>query len=145
MHQFVHLNGYSLHLAATRKKEARTLGDVMGEMLRQPGYCSHLEIPRKPVHVYGHYPEQILPWVEAQHAKQTISGRHLRKDSWVALVGVSSWPVPAEKVRASMEETERFKAWQQRDVAWVRKTFQGAQILSVVLHTDERYFPPQHG
>jgi hypothetical protein len=140
MHQFVHVNGYGLNLAATRKKEARTFGQVVGEMLRHPGHCAHVAQPRKPVHVIGHDPKKVLGWVQRQHTRQTVNGRHLRKDAWVALVGVSSWPVAAEQVRTSIAEANRFKIWQVRDVAWLRRQFPTAAAFLVVLHTDENFF-----
>ena len=139
MHQFVHINGYGLHLAATRKKEAHTLGQVFREMLREQGFYGHLSNPRPPIRVTGNDPHTLLSWVERQHARQTVGGRHLRKDCWVALVGVTSWPVQAAKVRSSMAEVERFKAWQKLDVAWLRRQFPHAAAFSVVLHTDENF------
>jgi hypothetical protein len=139
MHQFVHVNGYGLHLAKTRKREARTFSQVMGEMLRQPGYCDHVTSVRKPIHVAGHDPNTLLDYVQRHAARQTVNGRHLRKDGWVALVGISSWPVPAAKVRASMEEADRFKLWQRHDVAWLLRQFPKSAAFSVVLHTDESF------
>ena len=88
--------------------------------------------------VTGTDPGALLTWVERQHVRQTVNGRHLRSDAWVALVGVSSWPILAEQVRSSMAEANRFKDWQRREVAWLRKTF-GNCMRSVVLHTDEQF------
>ena len=85
MHQFVHINGYGLHLAATRKKEAYTLGQVFREMLRgarllRPPFQSASRQFVSRVTTRTLY----LAGLNAKHARQTAGGRHPRKDCWVA-------------------------------------------------------------
>ncbi|WP_043342439.1 hypothetical protein [Belnapia moabensis] len=87
LHQFVHVAGFGLQVAASRKKNAHSLRGIIGEMMRQPGHCPHVATPRKPVQVYGTDPAALLTWIEEQHATQRLRGRRLRKDAWVALVG----------------------------------------------------------
>ena len=131
-YQFAHLNMYS------RKADGTGVGTdfVFGEVMREPGFCYHVEHPEEPILVYG----MSVPDLKSLHddraskAKTTnVKGqrRGIRKDQKTLATVILSHPGDADGV-ASVDE------WQARSIEWLKSKY-GDDLKTVVCHNDESY------
>ena len=131
-YQFAHLNMYS------RKADGTGVGTdfVFGEVMREPGFCYHVEHPEEPILVYG----MSVPDLKSLHddraskAKTTnVKGqrRGIRKDQKTLATVILSHPGDADGV-ASVDE------WQARSIEWLKAKY-GDDLKTVIRHEDESY------
>jgi hypothetical protein len=119
------------------KKPKATMSDVLAEVMRDDGHCSHVESPAPPNFLYGNednlraIPLEIELNIEAHQAKH--GGRVLRKDAHVMLAGVASFP------REKMEEDPvRYQKWKDSNLDYLKKKY-GKSLKAVVEHLDEEH------
>lgn len=119
------------------KKPKATVSDVLAEVMREDGHCSHVESPQPPNFLYGNadtvkaIPLEIELNIEAHQAKH--GGRVLRKDAHVLLAGVASFP------REKMEsDPVRYQKWKDSNLDFLKKKY-GNNLKAVVEHLDEEH------
>lgn len=127
-----------------RESEKWSINDIVGELLREPGHCGHVDAPEPPVHVWGLHPSQLRGREKALHenaSRVTETYTRLGKDLTRAqksstptlLMAIASWPSP------SMVRTDERDRWERR-VIRAAKSRWGAMLRSVVAHTDEGHY-----
>ena len=113
-YQFAHVETYSLHGSTMKQKKGQarsTVGDVIGEAMRDDGHVSHLlkagYTPAPPTFLHGDeaalrsIPDKIQQQLDAYNA--TSGKAKTRKDMHTLLAGVDSFPreVMAQKLGVS--------------------------------------------
>ena len=123
--------------AAKIPKPKATVGDVLGEVMRDAGNCPHVANPQPPNFLYGNednlraIPLEIEINIEAHQAKH--GGRVLRKDAHVLLAGVASFP------RELMEsDPDRYQKWKDANLDFLKRKY-GKSLKAVVEHLDEEH------
>lgn len=128
MHQFIHINSYSLTTPKKAKEGGHSVRSIVGEANREPGNHPHVKNPQPPVLLHGKPLELLESTCEAWASSMTdASGRKLRKDALCLVAGVVSAPA---------EIGEGWQAFRDESVAWLRRKY-GDQLQTVVEHTDE--------
>lgn len=128
MHQFIHINSYSLTTPKKAKEGGHSVRSIVGEANREPGNHPHVKDPQPPVLLHGKPLELLESTCESWASSMTDSkGRKLRKDALCLVAGVVSAPA---------EIGEGWQAFRDDSVAWLRKKY-GDQLQTVVEHTDE--------
>jgi hypothetical protein len=121
-----------------------SIDSAVGELLREPGYCGHVEFSQPPVHIYGLRPEQlrererqIYEGAEGVTEAYTRRGRiHTRKQKSstpTLLLAVASWPEP------NMLPTAERDRWVRRIVRLTKSRW-GHMVRGVYAHVDESFF-----
>ena len=131
-YQFAHLNVYS------RKADKTGVNTdfVFGEVMREAGFCNHVEHPEEPVLAYGMSVADLkrLHDERAGEARTTNAkgqSRSIRKDQKTLVTVILSHPGDADGV-ASVDE------WQARSIEWLKAKY-GDDLKTVVRHNDESY------
>lgn len=128
MHQFIHINSYSLTTPKKAKEGGHSVRSIVGEANREPGNHPHVKDPQPPVLLHGKPLELLESTCETWASSVTdASGRKLRKDALCLVAGVVSAPA---------EIGEGWQAFRDDSVAWLRRKY-GDQLQTVVEHTDE--------
>lgn len=128
MHQFIHINSYSLTTPKKAKEGGHSVRSIVGEANREPGNHPHVKEPQPPVLLHGKPLELLESTCETWASSMTdAKGRKLRKDALCLVAGVVSAPA---------EIGEGWQAFRDDSVAWLRKKY-GDQLQTVVEHTDE--------
>lgn len=128
MHQFIHINSYSLTTPKKAKEGGHSVRSIVGEANREPGNHPHVKQPQPPVLLHGKTLDQLESTCESWAASMTdAKGRKMRKDALCLVAGVVS--APAE-IGAGWE------AFRDESVAWLKRKY-GDQLQTVVEHTDE--------
>lgn len=128
MHQFIHINSYSLTTPKKAKEGGHSVRSIVGEANREPGNHPHVKDPQPPVLLHGKPLELLESTCETWASSMTdAKGRKLRKDALCLVAGVVSAPA---------EIGEGWQAFRDDSVAWLRKKY-GDQLQTVVEHTDE--------
>lgn len=128
MHQFIHINSYSLTTPKKTKEGGHSVRSIVGEANREPGNHPHVKNPQPPVLLHGKPLELLESTCETWASSMTdAKGRKLRKDALCLVAGVVSAPA---------EIGEGWQAFRDDSVAWLRKKY-GDQLQTVVEHTDE--------
>lgn len=128
MHQFIHINSYSLTTPKKAKEGGHSVRSIVGEANREPGNHPHVKDPQPPVLLHGKTLELLESTCETWASSMTdAKGRKLRKDALCLVAGVVSAPA---------EIGEGWQAFRDDSVAWLRKKY-GDQLQTVVEHTDE--------
>lgn len=137
--QFYHVD--TIARQSPRKATVRqwSVREIAAEAARSAASCRHVAVPRPPVRLFGAAPED-LPCVVDQrvYGATDAKGRKLRRDAKVLLAGVASFPVPLDSVKRSHIAAERYRAWAQQAVEWLRKEY-GRALVSIICHHDENY------
>lgn len=113
-----------------------SVGDVIGEALRDEGCTPHIDEPMPPNYLYGNedavrnLPVQIElrcnEWTRLGHAT-------VRKDAHVLLAGIASY------AREDMEaDPKGYQKWKEANITFLKKKF-GDQLQAVVEHLDEEH------
>lgn len=122
-----------------------SIGGVLGELLREPGYCGHVVAPHPPVHVWGIEPCALRDRERALYAAAAkISKPYRRKDGVVLqrcqpasepilLMAVASWPEP------SITPTAERERWERRVIRTARSRW-GSRLRGVYAHVDETFY-----
>lgn len=128
MHQFIHINSYSLTTPKKVKEGGHSVRSIVGEANREPGNHPHVKDPLPPVLLHGKPLELLESTCETWASSMTdAKGRKLRKDALCLVAGVVSAPA---------EIGEGWQAFRDDSVAWLRKKY-GDQLQTVVEHVDE--------
>lgn len=141
-YQFAHVETYSLHGSTMKQKKGQarsTVGDVIGEAMRDDGHVSHLlkagYTPAPPTFLHGDeaalrsIPDKIQQQLDAYNA--TSGKAKTRKDMHTLLAGVDSFP------REVMEaDPARYDRWKQVELERLKR-LHGSQLVAVVEHLDE--------
>lgn len=111
---------------------------VFGEVMREDGFCNHVEHPEEPVLAYGMSVADLkrLHDDRAGEAKMTNAKgqtRSIRKDQKTLATVILSHPGEEENPDvASVEE------WQRRSIEWLKNKY-GDDLKTVVRHDDESH------
>ncbi|MEH0017442.1 plasmid recombination protein [Citrobacter portucalensis] len=139
--QFIHLEAYSLqanqqggkNAKFNKEVKARTVSEVLGEVLRKEGFCNHIQEPEAPGVLYGDL-NNIEADCKAYHQNHKNIDKNgktkaLRSDANVLIAGV----VSLEGIE------ENYKDWNQYKINVVEflKEKYGENLAAVVEHTDE--------
>lgn len=128
MHQFIHINSYSLVTPKKAKEGGHSVRSIVGEANREPGNHPHVTNPQPPVLLHGKPLELLESTCETWASSMTdAQGRKLRKDALCLVAGVVSAPA---------EIGEGWQAFRDESVAWLLKKY-GDRLQTVVEHTDE--------
>lgn len=128
MHQFIHINSYSLTTPKKAKEGGHSVRSIVGEANREPGNHPHVKNPQPPVLLHGKSLELLESTCETWASSMTdAKGRKLRKDALCLVAGVVSAPA---------EIGEGWEAFRDESVAWLKRKY-GDQLQTVVEHTDE--------
>ena len=141
-YQFAHVETYSLHGSTMKQKKGQarsTVGDVIGEAMRDDGHVSHLlkagYTPAPPTFLHGDevalrsIPDMIQQQLDAYNA--TSGKAKTRKDMHTLLAGVDSFP------REVMEaDPARYDKWKEVELERLKR-LHGSRLVAVVEHLDE--------
>lgn len=120
------------------------INGIVGELLREPGFCGHIVNPQPPVHVWGIEPgklrerEKMLYEDASKNTKPYRRGGQVFKRGQsssepILLMAVASWPEP------TMLRTDERDRWERRVIRAARSRF-GHRLRSVIAHTCESYY-----
>ncbi|HDG1723346.1 TPA: plasmid recombination protein, partial [Kluyvera ascorbata] len=139
--QFIHLEAYSLqanqqggkNAKFNKEVKARTVREVLGEVLRKEGFCNHIQEPEAPGVLYGDL-NNIEADCKAYHQNHKNTDKNgkakaLRSDANVLIAGV----VSLEGIEQNYKDWEQYKI----DVLGFLKEKYGENLAAVVEHTDE--------
>ncbi|HCP4967643.1 TPA: plasmid recombination protein, partial [Escherichia coli] len=153
--QFIHLEAYSLqanqqggkNAKFNKEVKARTVSEVLGEVLRKEGFCNHIQEPEAPGVLYGDL-NNIEADCKAYHQNhknidKNGKAKALRSDANVLLAGVIS----LEGIPENYDDWENYK----KDAVTFLIEKYGENLAAVVEHTDEEnphlhfYIVPRSG
>lgn len=153
--QFIHLEAYSLqanqqggkNAKFNKEVKARTVSEVLGEVLRKDGFCNHIQEPEAPGVLYGDL-NNIETDCKAYHQNHKNTDKNgkakaLRSDANVLLAGVIS----LEGIPENYDDWENYK----KDAVKFLIEKYGENLAAVVEHTDEEnphlhfYIVPRSG
>ena len=116
-------------------KPRATVAGVLGEVMRDVGYCSHVDAPEPPTFLYGNadklrsIPARIEANIDAYQKKH--GGKKLRSDAHVLLAGTASFPRALEQ-----SDPARYAKWKAATVKYLQDTY-GTNLLCIAEHQDE--------
>lgn len=125
--------------------EKWSVHSVVGELLRELGYCRHVPNTQPPLHVWGLAPEALREREQQLYqAAANITKPYRRKDGAVfqrgqpssepiLLLAVASWPEP------SMNLTPERDRWQRRVIRTALSRW-GSRLRGVYAHVDETFY-----
>ncbi|WP_215755476.1 plasmid recombination protein [Acetobacter sp. P5B1] len=126
--QFIHLETY----ARKPDKQGRSVVFVLAEASREPWACYHVEQPRPPTILHGLHPAEVRSRHDQRAASiriQTSTGlRALRQDQHTLLTVVASFH----------RKGRDYEGWERDTLQWLQARY-GAQLASVIRHTDESH------
>ncbi|HBT0452500.1 TPA: hypothetical protein MA082_005524 [Klebsiella pneumoniae] len=153
--QFIHMEAYSLranqqggkNAKFNKEVKARTVSEVLGEVLRKEGFCNHIQEPEAPGVLYGDL-NNIEADCKAYHQNhknidKNGKAKALRSDANVLIAGV----VSLEGIKENYDDWNKYKT----DVVEYLKEKYGENLAAVVEHTDEEnphlhfYLVPRSG
>lgn len=139
--QFIHMEAYSLranqqggkNAKFNKEVKARTVSEVLGEVLRKEGFCNHIQEPEAPGVLYGDL-NNIEADCKAYHQNhknidKNGKAKALRSDANVLIAGV----VSLEGIKENYDDWDKYKT----DVVEYLKEKYGDNLAAVVEHTDE--------
>lgn len=145
MYDFIHIETYPLQVSAKKgaqtakesgaRDSQQTVKGIVGEAIREPENCPHVEAPKPPTFLVGNIKDfKKLPELLENRFKtmKTEQGRAYRKDTHVLLSGVASYP----------RDGTEYEDWKARTLAFLRAEY-GDNLRHVIEHTDEEH-PHMH-
>jgi hypothetical protein len=117
-------------------KPRATVAGVIGEVMRDIGYCSHVDDPQAPTFLYGDVdtlrsiPARIEVNIEAFQKKHGTRNK-LRADAHVLLAGTMSFPREVEA-----KDPARYADWKSRSLKFLKDKY-GDDLQCVIEHQDE--------
>lgn len=133
--------------ARLRKTESTSkfsMSSIVGELLREPAHCPHIEHPQPPEHVWGIPPSELRSrekalYEAADGVSETYTRRgveHSRRQKSttpILLIAVASWPEP------TMARTPERDRWSQLVIEH-SKGIWGPAFRGAYAHTDEAFY-----
>lgn len=121
-----------------------SIRQVIGELLREPGQCSHVDDPKPPVAVYGFGPERLHEYADAlkvlaarQQETYTRRGkehtRAMKRTTPTLLSAVASYPEPGDG------DTDARRRWVQLVIGAAQQRW-GKKLRSIIAHEDESHY-----
>jgi len=113
------------------------VSQVLGEVMRDIGYCPHVDNPQAPTFLYGDVdklrsiPARIEANIDAYQKKH--GGKKLRSDAHVLLAGTASFPRELEA-----KDPARYAMWKVATLKYLQDEF-GANLVCVAEHQDEKH------
>jgi hypothetical protein len=145
------MSGYQFMHVATYSRKANPAGQsvdqIVEEAERNPAFSQHVDEPKPPRLIYGisvrEMKAQHDAMLEDARVPVVIKGgqvahRSVRTDRHTLLTAVASYPVPRERVEADPAEKEKYLAWVDANVRFLRDRF-GQQLKTVIEHEDETH------
>lgn len=139
--QFIHLEAYSLKAntqGGKNKKfneetKARTVREVLGEAIREAGFCNHVSDPESPEMLYGDLRdiEALCINYHKNHKNTDKNGKQkaLRSDANVLLAGVIS-------LENTEENIKNWSDYRNDCIKFLKKTY-GDNLKAIIEHVDE--------
>lgn len=139
-YQFAHVLTFSL---VGNTKNAGVAG-VLGEAVREPKFCPHVENPLPPNILFGMSPSDIEPLLHERIASIKAKsagggkGRGIRKDTHVLEGAVFSYPAKVDDLE-DPDVYQDYISWRTDMIATAKADAEkrGLDVLSVVEHLDE--------
>lgn len=139
--QFIHINTYSRNKPKKQgkgKERKWTVRDIAGEVERDPEHSPHVPQPAPPNLLHGMSPKVAVELAEERaEASKDSTGRKIRKDAAVMLAGVASHPFTVDELQ-DHDKREEYEHWRTLTLDYLKHKY-GANLLSVVEHTDEKH------
>jgi hypothetical protein len=127
--------------AADRERTGWTVSDILDEVERKPGACTHVKQPVVPTPLYGLSVAELRALHERRCAEaQIMHGgklRRIRTTQHTMLTMVMSHPTPMDQMSDPAKAAE-VAEWEQRCLAWLRQRY-GEQLRAVIPHRDEAH------
>lgn len=123
-------------------KTRANVSDVVGEALRDPEHCPHVENPEPPTFLVGDeatlrgLPDEIERNLVAYHVKN--GGKKVRSDTHVLLAGVASYPRELEQ-----KDPAAYDRWEKSTVKWLQEKY-GDNLRCVLRHGNDEAHPHIH-
>ncbi|TGD60486.1 hypothetical protein EYC08_20710 [Tabrizicola sp. WMC-M-20] len=144
--QFAHVQTYS----RKRNRAGQYVEQVIGELLREPGYSSHVPEPAPPQIVDGVSAEKLREehdaMIKAAQALFHIKGREnvraVRKDRHTLATAIVSYPFTYKEITGNLEKEQALKNWEKANIRFFHNFF-GKHYRAMFRHTDET-FPHLH-
>jgi len=143
-YQFAHTQTYS----RKGNGKSRSIRSILGEAVREEGFCPHVDEPLPPKILFGISPEAIPELIEqriatakACFAKQMQGkGRSIRQDQHVLEAAVFSHPLTKEEL-LEPGNMAIFESWKNAVIEWIKKDFEsrGLEFVSAIAHLDESH------
>lgn len=138
MFQFAHIEGYALSASSKVAKAKdgkpasapkRDIGGIIGEVMRDDGFCEHVDNPQPPVFHFGdadamrgmvsRIQKNVQEW-------KRLTGKTMRKDAQVLLTEIVSFP----------KDEQGLDAWKRRNIDYLKKKY-GHRLVAICEHIDE--------
>ncbi|WP_274023220.1 plasmid recombination protein [Vibrio parahaemolyticus] len=133
--QFFHVEPYSLIPSKNHKRQSAR--NAAAEADRFAIACPHITQLKQPVRLYGCSANEAVDEAERIIAFSTDKrGRKIRKDAYIILSGVVSYPVPIAELASN---DENLKHWVRLNLKFLRQKY-GSYFKSAIAHIDEKYF-----
>ena len=129
-------------------KSGQSVGQVLGEAVRDPLFSQHIDNPKPPSTIFGGdiselkvlHEEMVKNAATPVMVKGKQRFRAIRKDRNTLFTFVASYPVKTEDLdRDETGETRRmYEKWKEANITFLREEF-GAELKTVIEHTDEEH------
>lgn len=145
---FAHLELWTAGGSKRGDKKRWSARQILEEMGRVDGSCSHIDRPEVPIQLLGVAPMELADELDKLSVGLKDScGRSTSSRARVLCVAVFSYPTPRSEASQAAEES-----WAADALRFARKFFGHDNIKSAVAHTDEKHFhlhvavvPPRFG
>ncbi len=143
---FFRIEGYGLkarHQAGKQATPWRTIAGVAAEAARMTGAATHVKGTAAIELLFGEHP-MVLAEIAAQQAQRarnqgTRKPGRLSPTASAIFGAVASFPESSRQRQDDHEFLERYDAWRERLLEWIKKRW-GNFPISVVEHRDEEYW-----
>ncbi len=144
---FLHAIRVAKRALTTRNRKANrpvNYDGILGELVRAPGYCPHVETPQEPIHVFGLTAAEMKVRLDDWYRNTKIErigrdGPYKTRpmETQTRLhAAVVSYPVAGADMTAADEELSSL--YFELSDAFVRRLY-GGHLLSIYEHRDEKY------
>jgi len=138
--QFAHLQSFS----RKANPAGQSVGQVLGELMRDPEFSYHVKDPKPVTVVDGISPDQLRVEHDAMikraatavNVKGEVRMRAVRRDRHTLLTAVVSYPLTWDEIEQDPKEQVALKDWEAANVKFFKDHF-GAHYRATYSHTDE--------
>ncbi len=144
-YQFAHTQTYSRRGNSAN----RSIAHIVGEAVRDPAHCTHVEFPQQPNLVFGVSPAAIPELIENRIADAKIrfkekfkgKGSGIRQDQHMLEAAVFSHPCLSTDMAKNEDLRTDYEIWRNDTIAWIKSDFErrGLDCVSIVEHLDESH------